>query len=126
MKPIDVKLGTCITFNKENNKKKSKFKVGDPVRIWKYKNNFGKGYVPNWPEEVFLITKVKNTVPWTYIVKDLDGGEIVGTFYEKKLQKIKKEDFRVENVTKENEINYVLNGKSAIVFLTVGVINRTV
>ena len=73
-----------------------------------------------------MITKVKNTVPWTYIVKDLDGGEIVGTFYEKKLQKIKKEDFRVENVTKENEINYVLNGKSAIVFLTVGVINRTV
>ena len=46
-----------------------------------------KGYVPNWSEEVFVIKKVKNTAPWTYIISDLKEEEIVGTFYEKKLQK---------------------------------------
>ena len=48
-----------IDFNKENNKEGPKFKVGDHVRISKYKNIFPKGYVPNWSEEVFLINKVK-------------------------------------------------------------------
>ena len=46
-----------------------------------------KGYVPNRSEEVFVIKKVKNTVPWTYVISNLDGEEIVGTFYEKELQK---------------------------------------
>ena len=46
-----------------------------------------KGYVPDLPEEVFEITKVKNTFPWTYVISDLKGGEIVGTFYKKELQK---------------------------------------
>ena len=53
-------------------KKKSKnlkFKVGDHVRISKYKNIFDKGYMPNWSEEVFIIKK--NTVPWTYVINDL-------------------------------------------------------
>ena len=48
-----------------------------------------KGYVPNWPEEVFVIKKVKNTVPWTYFINDLKGEEIAGTFYEKELKLIK-------------------------------------
>ena len=54
MKPIDVKDNTYIDFNKEV---KSKFKVGDHVRISKYKNLFAKGYTPNWSEEVFVIKK---------------------------------------------------------------------
>ena len=63
MKPIDVKDNTYINADKEINNKDPKFKVGDHVRISKYKNNFAKGYMPNWSEEVFVIKKVKNTVP---------------------------------------------------------------
>ena len=57
-------------------KKNPKFKVGDYVRISKYKNIFAKGYAPNWSEEIFVIKKVKNTVPWTYVINDLNGEEI--------------------------------------------------
>ena len=78
MKPIDVKDNTYINADKEINNKDSEFKVGDHVRISKYK-----GYMPNWPEEEFVIKKVKNTVPWTYVINDLNGEEITGTFYEK-------------------------------------------
>ena len=63
MKPVDVKDNTYIDFKKEVNDKDPKFKVGDHVRISKYKNIFAKGYTPNWSEEVFVIKKVKNTVP---------------------------------------------------------------
>ena len=72
---------------KEVNDKDPKFKVGDRVRISKYKNIFSKGYTPNWSEEVFVVNKIKNTVPWTYVINDLNGKEITGTFYEKELQK---------------------------------------
>ena len=51
-------------------------------------------------EEVFVITKVENTVPWTYVIIDLKGEEIVGTFYEKELQKTNQKEFRVEKVIK--------------------------
>ena len=64
-----------------------KFKVGDHVRISNYRNIFGKGYAPNWSEEVFVVKKIKNTVPWTYLISDLNGEEIVGSFYQKELQK---------------------------------------
>ena len=65
MKPADVKDNTYIHFEKEVNDKNPKFKVGDHVRIFKYKNIFTKGYMPNWPEEIFIIKKIQNTVPWT-------------------------------------------------------------
>ena len=65
MKPVDVKDNTYIDFKKEVNDKDPKFKVGDHVRISKYKNVFAKGYTPNWSKDVFVIKKVKNTVPWT-------------------------------------------------------------
>ena len=86
-KPVDVKDNTYINFVKEINDKDPKLKVGDHVRISKYKNVFTKGYMPNWSEEVFISSKIKNSVPWTYIINDLNGEEIVGTFYEKVLQK---------------------------------------
>ena len=95
MKPADVKDNTYINADKEFNNKDPKFKVGDHVRISKYKNIFAKGYMPNWPEEVFVI---KNTVPWTYVINDLNGEEITGTFYEKELQKTNQEEFRIEKV----------------------------
>ena len=82
MKPTDVKDDTYIDFKKEVNDKNPKFKVDDHVRISKYKNIFAKGYMPNWSEEIFIIKKIKNTVPWTYVLNGLNGEEIIGTFYE--------------------------------------------
>ena len=101
MKPVDVKDNTYIDFKKEVNDKNPKFKVGDHVRISKYKNIFAKGYTPNWSEEVFVISKIKNTVPWTYVINDLNGEEIIGTFYEKELQKTNQKEFRIEKVLKK-------------------------
>ena len=98
MKPIDVKDNTYINADKKINNKDPKFEVGDHVRISKYKNIFAKGYMPNWSEEVFVIEQVKNTVPWTYVINDLNGKEITGTFYEKELQKTNQEEFRIEKV----------------------------
>ena len=100
MKAIDVKDNTYINTDKETNDKDPKFKVGHRVRISKYKNIFAKGYIPNWSEEVFVIKKVKNTVAWTYVINDLNGEEIMGTFYEKELQKTSQEEFRIEKVIK--------------------------
>ena len=75
-------------------------RVGDHVRISKYKNIFAKGYTPNSSEEAFVIKKVKNAAPWTYVINDLNGDEIIGTFYEKELQKTNQQEFRIEKVTK--------------------------
>ena len=80
MKPIDIKDNTNINIDKEVNDKYPKFKVGDHVRISKYKNIFPKGYTPNWSEEIFVIKKFKNTVPWTYVINNLSGEEIIGRF----------------------------------------------
>ena len=99
MKPVDVKDNTYTDFEKEVNNKDPKFKVGDYVRISKYKNIFAKGHMPNWSEEVFVINKTKNTVPWTYVINDLNGEEIIGTFYEKELQKTNQKEFRIEKST---------------------------
>ena len=73
MKPADVNSSTYFDFDKKNKKENPKFKVGDHVRISKYKNIFAKDYVQNFFEEIFVITKVKNTVPWTYVIIDLKG-----------------------------------------------------
>ena len=75
--------------------------VNDYVRISKYKDIFSKGYTQNWSEEVFVIKKVKNAVPWTYVINDLNGEEIIGTFYEKELQKTNQQKFRIEKVIKK-------------------------
>ena len=101
MKPVDVKDNTYIDFKKEINNKDPKFKVGDYVRISKYKNIFAKGYMPNCSDEIFVIKKVKNTVPWPYVINDPNGDEIIGTFYEKELQGTNQQEFRIEKVIKK-------------------------
>ena len=73
MKLADVKSNRYIDSSKEINNKDSKFKVGDIVRISKFKNTFANGYIPNWSEEVFVIKKVENTVPWRYVNNDVNG-----------------------------------------------------
>ena len=100
MKTVDVKDNTCIDFLRKFNDKDPKFKIGDYVRISKYKNIFAEGYTPNWSEEVFVVSKMKNTAPWTYVINDLNGEEIIGTFYEKELQKTNQKEFRIEQVIK--------------------------
>ena len=92
MKPLNVRDNTYINFGKEVNDKDPKFQAGDNVKISKYKNVFAKGYTPNWSEEIFVISKIKNTVPWAYIINDLNGEEIIGTFFEKELEKKIKKD----------------------------------
>ena len=101
MKPVDVKDNTYIDFKKESYDKNPKFKVGDHVRISKCKNIFAKGRIPNWSEEIFIIKKIKNTVPWTYVPNDLNGEEIVGTFYENELEGTSQKEFKIEKVLKK-------------------------
>ena len=100
MKPIDVTDDSFSEYNEEFNKTGPKFKLGDHVRISKYKNIFAKGYVPNWSEEVFIVNKIENTIPWTYGISDLNGEQIIGSFYERKLQKTNQKEFRIEKVFK--------------------------
>ena len=83
MKPIDVKDNTYINIGKEVNDKDPKFRVGDHVRTSKYKNIY------------------KNTVPWTYVINDINGEEIIGTLYEKELKKTNQEEFRIEKIIKK-------------------------
>ena len=88
-------------YSKEVNDNDHKFKVGDHLRIPKYKNIFAKGYTPNWSEEGFVIKRVENTVPWTHAINDLNDGEIIETFYEKELQKSIQQEFRIEKIIKK-------------------------
>ena len=101
IKPIDVKDNTSINIGNEVNDNDPKFKVGDHIRISKYKTIFTKGYTPNWSEGIFVIKEIKNTVPWTYVINDLNGDEIIEIFYEKKLEKINQQEFRIEKVIRK-------------------------
>ena len=100
MKPIDVTDDSFAEYNAKSNKRNPKFIVGDHVRISKYKNIFAKVYAPNWSEEIFVIKNVKSTVPWTYVINDLNNEEIIGSFYEKELQKTNQKEFRIEKILK--------------------------
>ena len=86
MKPKDVGDNKRVYIG-EHNEKDSRFKVGDRVRISTFKNIFAKGYTPNWSTEIFIINKINDTVPYTYNLKDLNDEEIIGSFYDKELQK---------------------------------------
>ena len=86
MKPIDVGNNKRVYID-EHNEKRSRFKVGDRVRISKFKNIFANGYTPNWSSEIFIVYKVNDTVPYTYNLKDLNDEEILGSFYDRELQK---------------------------------------
>ena len=97
MKPIDVgdnttklsSLESKRVYIDEHNEKDSRFKVGNRVRISKFKNIFAKGYTPNWSKEIFIVDKINDAVPYTYNLEDLNGEEIIGSFYDKELQKTK-------------------------------------
>ena len=74
IKPVEVTSDFYAEYNEDSNEKDPKFKVGDRIRISKYKNIFAKGYTQNQSEEV--ICKIENTVPWNYVISDLNGEPI--------------------------------------------------
>ena len=111
MKSVDVKSNTYINSSNEINDKGLKFKSSDIVRISRYKNIFSKCYIPNWSQEVLVIIKVKNTVPRTYVISDLNGEVIIGTFYEKELQRTNEKEFRTEKIMKRNSYKLCIKWK---------------
>ena len=87
MKPKDVGDGNKRLYIDEHNEKSDRSNVGDRVRISKFKNIFAKEYTPNWSKEIFIVNQINNTVPYTYNIKDLNDEEIIGSFYDRELQK---------------------------------------
>ena len=94
MSPVDgskkvneQRVAAALNRHRDPPHKKPKFKIGDRVRISKYKGVFDKGYIPNWTNEVFEVSDVYLTNPTTYKVKDADDEVIEGTFYEAELQR---------------------------------------
>ena len=75
IKPIAA--SNDVECNEDSNKKNPKFKIGDRVKISKYKNKFAKGYVSNWSEDVFIVNEIKNTVPLTYTISNLNGVKVI-------------------------------------------------
>ena len=111
IKPIDVTGDSYADYNEDFNKKYPKFNISDHLRISTYKNVFAKGYTPNWSEEVFVVTKIKNTVSWSYVFSDLNGEEITGRFYEKEFQKTSQEEFRMGKVLKRKGDTFYVRWK---------------
>ena len=99
MNPVDVTFDPYAEYKEDSNEKDSKCKVGNHVRISKYKNIFAKGYTQNWLEDVFVVSKIKDKVPWTYVISNLNGQQITEIFYEKEVQKTNKKN-RIEKVLK--------------------------
>ena len=114
MKRVDVNPSMYIDFNKENNNNGPKFKVGNHVRMSKYKNMFARDYIPNW-SEVFAIKKVKKTLSRGHMIF-----AILKEHFTKKIANNKSKRVRVEKVIQEKATNYMLNGKYMIISLIVG------
>ena len=89
IKPKDVKNDNKRVYINEYNEKSARFNVNNRVKISKFKNIFAEGYTPNWSREIFIVGKINDTVPYTYNLKDLNGEEIIGSFYDRELQKTK-------------------------------------
>ena len=92
-KLTDVKLSTYIDSSKEVDNRDPKFRIGDIVRISKYKNIFAKGYPPDWSEDLFVFKKIKSTVSWIFVISDINGEEIGGTSFKKEFQKANQKEF---------------------------------
>ena len=95
-KTNNAKNDSFAECNEESNEKDAKFKVNDHVRISKYKNIFAKGYAPECSEEIFVVKKSKNNIPWTYVISDLNEEETIGSFYEKERRKLIKKNSKLK------------------------------
>ena len=92
MKPIDIISDFYAEYSEDSNVTRPKFKVGDHIRILKYKNIFAKWYTQNWSEEVFVVSKIKDTIPWTCVISDLNREPIAGSFMKKNCKKLVKKN----------------------------------
>ena len=124
LKTVDVNPNTYIDYNEEKNDKAPKFEIGDHVRILKHKSISAKKYTPNLSVEVLGIKKVKSSVPWTYVISDRNGEEIVGIFTNKNCKKQVKKNLDQKDYLREKIINYMSNGKVMIIHLIVGLIKK--
>ena len=125
MKPIDVTDDSYAKYNEDSNRKDPKFVVGDHVRISKYKDIFAKGYTPNWSEEVFVVNKTKNIIPWTYLISKLNAEPITGNFMKKNCKQLVKKNLEKKKFLEEEVINCTSNGKGMTIYLIVGLIKKT-
>ena len=108
MKPTDIKSNTYINSIKEINDKDPNSKIDDIATMSKYKNIFPKWYVRNWSEEVFVVTKVKKTVPWTAVITDLQGEKKIWMFYKKRIAKKQiRKSLQLKTLLTEKAINKV-------------------
>ena len=117
MRPVDAskkenefEVWENLFRDEEHAKKSNKFKVGDSVRISRIKGIFEHGFLPNWSEQIYKIHKINNSIPVTYILKDLQGELIVGSFYIEELQKTSQEVYRIEKVLRKKKINGIDHG----------------
>ena len=118
MTPVEgsLKKNSKIVYNNlfpklQSKPAKSKFSMGDRVRISKKRKDFAKGYLPNFTEEVFIVVKVLKTEPQTYIIKDLNGEEIKGTFYNEELSRYDSELYEIEKVLKRKKDKFLVKWK---------------
>ena len=89
------------------------------------KKKFAKGYIQNWSEELFVVSKIKNTVPWTYVISGFKGEKIVGSFYGKEFQKATQEKFRIVKVIKRKGDKLYVKWKGMTINLIVGLMKKT-
>ena len=125
MKSIDDTSYSYAECIGDFNKKDPKFTVGDQVRISRYKNIFAKGYAPNWSEQVFVVSGIKITVPWTYVVSELNGEKLMEVFMKKNYKKLVKKNLEQKKYLKEKMINCMSNEKGMIAVFIVGLIKKT-
>ena len=118
MTPVEgsLKKNSKIVYNNlfpklQSKPVKSKFLMGDRVRISKKRKDFAKGYLPNFTEEVFIVVKVLKTEPQTYIIKDLNGDEIKGTFYNEELSRYDSELYEIKKVLKRKKDKFLVKWK---------------
>ena len=122
---MDVKDNTYFDSKKEVSDKDPKFKVGDHLRISKYKNIFAEGYTPNWSEENFVVSKIENVVPWTYVINDLNGKKLQEVLMKKNCKRLIKKNLEQKKYLKEKVMNYMSNRKGMVIHLIVGLIKKT-
>ena len=111
MRPAKSNWGLSIIyidFAVKNNDKDPEFKDSNHVRISKYKNILTKGYILNCSYKVFVTKEVKYAIPLrTYLIEDLNGEIIIGTFYEKELQKTNQTEFKIQKGNRKKIIYYM-------------------
>ncbi|CAF4386648.1 unnamed protein product [Rotaria magnacalcarata] len=91
--------------------KKRKFNVGDRIRISRKQKDFRKGYLPNFTTEIFIVSEKLKTEPYTYKIKDMDGEEVQGSFYEQEMVKYDNEFYEIEKILKSNKNKMLVKWK---------------